>query len=75
MTNKKPIKKVEVLESSLEAIADHVAVIAEVGKMIKNSRLKERAILLLLKDATGLSMTDISRVLDALPKLEMKYLK
>lgn len=59
----------------LELLAEHVAKLASIGKQLKASKLKERLILLLLKDMTGISMTDIGEVLKALPKLEQRYLK
>jgi len=76
MTKKiKERKKVEVFEDNLSALADHVAAVAEMGKMIANSRLTRRAIVLLVKDMTNMTYADIDRVLDALPLLEKKYLK
>lgn len=66
-----PIKIVgeENLDVPMELIASHIVRLAEVGSSLRGSRLKERAILLLLKDLTSLSMSDIERVLKALPRL------
>lgn len=69
-------KTVEVLEENLEALADNVAVISEIGKMIEKSRLTEHAIILLIQNSTtGVNQTQIRTVLNALPKLEQEYLK
>lgn len=68
-------KQVLVLEKNLEALADNVAVISELGKMIEKSRLQENAIILLLQHMTKVNKRDIMLVLSALPKLEQEYLK
>ena len=74
--SKKENKEVKVLEDSLEALADNVAVISEIGKMIKKSRLTEYAIVLLIQHCTtGVNQTQIRTVLSALPRLEEEYLK
>lgn len=75
MKRKTEIEQVQVRKDSLESMAEHIAALSAIGHMLKNSRLKERTILLLLKDETNLSMHYIKKVLDALPKLEDKYLK
>ena len=64
-----------VLASSLQAMADNIAKVSEVGRAIKNSRLKEAAILTLMKDLTGEPKATIKKILDALPELEKQYLK
>ncbi len=71
----KPELKVEVLQSSLEAMADNIAKISVIGKQLENSELSQRAILLLIKDITKQDMYQIDMVLKALPKLESVYLK
>jgi len=68
-------EKVEVLAESLEALADNIAMLSEIGKMMQKCRLKRRTIHLLLKDATGLPMHQIKKVIDALPLLEKEFLK
>lgn len=59
----------------VESIADEVEILANAMKQLNNSRLSDRMILLLLKDATGLRMGDIKKVLKALPNLSKWYLK
>lgn len=68
-------KMISVRADSLKAMADNVEIIARAGRDISHSRLGKRAVLLLLGDMTGLSMTAIERVLNALPQLEKTYLK
>lgn len=68
-------EKVEVLKENLDALADHVAVLSEIGKMIEKSRLKQKTLILLLQQMTKLPQRDIMLVLDALPKLEQEFLK
>jgi hypothetical protein len=58
----------------MELIASHIARLAEVGNYLRASRLKERVIVLLLRDLTGLSLVDIEKVLKALPRLR-EFLK
>lgn len=74
MVKKQP-EKVQVNADSLEAIADHVAALSEIGKMIKNSRMKMHTICLLVKNMTGIKLEDVERVLNALPELEKRFLK
>ncbi len=64
-----------VLASSLESLADNIAKVSDVGRALKNSRLKQEAVLVLLKASTGESKETIKRILDALPDLERQYLK
>lgn len=72
---KKQPEMKSVLADSLESMADNIAKVAEVGATIKNSRLKEKAVLVLLKDLTGESQATIKKILDALPELERQYLR
>lgn len=76
------MKKIKVIQPEkkedqipLEILATHIRDVAELGRKINNSKLSRRAICVLMHDATGLSMTIVSQVLDALPQLEKKYLK
>lgn len=62
------------VEVPIEIIATHIARLADLGERLKNSGLKERAVVLLLKDLSGLSMVDVERVLRALPRLR-EFLK
>lgn len=72
--------KVEQKDASAEPIplvifAESVRELSKAGKALNSSPLKHRAILLLLKDMTGLPGGDIDKVLSALPLLEKEYLK
>ena len=58
---------VEELEKAIMAIGAGM-------RKLNNSRLTEPAILVLLRDATGLSMTTIKEVLIGMQRLERKYL-
>ena len=74
--SKEDKKTVEVMEDSLEALADNIAELSKVGKAIKNSRLSERGIIHMLSGIIpNLYKHQIKTVLDALPELEEKYLK
>jgi hypothetical protein len=62
-------------ELLLEALAENIEKVAAAGLSLKNSRLSERAILLLLSDASGTRMAACRQVLDALPLLKDCYVK
>lgn len=62
-------------ELPLEMLVEHIERISNIGHSIKNSRIKQRAVVLLLKDMTGMNIGDIERILDALPRLESEFLK
>jgi len=62
-------------EVSIEILAQSIEAIAKFGKELKNSRLKEKTILILIQSVTGLARADIKAVLDALPQLEAEFLK
>lgn len=59
---------VEILAKSIQEISDGV-------RKIRQSRLNERALVVLLKDATNLSKTDILKVMNSLETLDRMYLK
>jgi hypothetical protein len=59
----------------LEIIAQDIAKLAQVGRNIAASRLKQKTILILLSHFTGLGQHNIKTILDALPQLEKTYLK
>jgi len=65
MDNPEPV---EIIAKSIMDLSDGFA-------KIQAGKLNRRALLLLLKDATGLPMSDIGKVLDAIPKLKELYLK
>lgn len=71
---KTSIKKIEVQGVTDELVAA-IQNISTAMQVLKNSRLSERALILLLRDATGLSLRDIKKVLEALPNLEKWYLR
>lgn len=78
MPKNKPEIKVTTKEEAmpdLEILAEHIKQLSELGKKLKNSKLKENTILLLIKDHTGIPKHQIKRILDALPELEKIYLK
>ncbi len=66
--NEKDPEPIELIAKSIIEIADGFA-------KINASKLNRRALLILLKDSTNLSMGDIGKVLDAVPKLKEMYLK
>jgi hypothetical protein len=59
----------------LDAMAEHIEKLSRAADALKTSRLREKTILVLLKDMTGMAQRDIKLVLDALPLLERHYLK
>jgi len=61
-----------------EMFAPIVTAIQDVSEAFKNlqaSKVKERVILLLIRDQTNLPLTDIQQVLNAAANLKSKYLK
>lgn len=69
------VKRNEENPEPMEIIAKSIIDIAAAFKKLENSRLQSRAILLLLKDATGISMGEIDKVLKAAANLEKTYIK
>jgi len=58
----------------LEVIAKSIIDISDAFKKLGQTRLKRRVILLLIKDHTGVSFSEIEKVLDAATKLKDIYL-
>lgn len=58
----------EILAESIQAIADGM-------RKIRQGRLNDRALTVLLKDATGVPLYEIKRVLDGIEGLSDTYLK
>jgi hypothetical protein len=58
-----------------ERIAQSVQRISDVGRSLAESGLSRRAVLVLLHDATNVSMRDLKCVLDALPNMATWYLE
>lgn len=54
---------------AVEILAESIEKIAEAADRMMNAGLTKRAILVLLRDQTGLGMREIERVLDALSDL------
>jgi hypothetical protein len=74
------MKKISVTQNNenpiaTEILAESIVEISKAMKQIKSSRLNERALLVLLKDATALNFNEIKRVLDSLETLEDMFLK
>jgi len=65
----------DLLEINLEEIAQDIQELSKIGEKLKNSRLNERAVILLIQSETKLPKRDIKYVLDTLPQLEKLYLK
>jgi hypothetical protein len=61
----------------LEVLAASIIEVAAAYKKLDQSRLKRRVVVLLIKDLTqnNVSITDIERVLDAVPLIADKYIK
>lgn len=58
-----------------EILATAVKELAQGVKKLRASPLNDRAIILLLHDATGISKRDIQTMLDSMENLERTYLK
>jgi hypothetical protein len=71
MSNKNLITEDEMFEPIVTAIQE----VSDAFKKLQNSKVKDRVILLLLKDSTGLNLSDIEQVLKAAANLKIKYLK
>lgn len=76
-TNKQTItvKSDEQNPEPLELIAQSIIEVADAFQKINNSRLKRRAVVLLLKDMTNLGVREIELILDCAPKLKDYYTK
>lgn len=61
-------------EVPAEIIAQSIKRIADSTRRMRGSGLTQRAILALLKDATGMNKSEIERVLTGLESLEKLYL-
>jgi hypothetical protein len=59
----------------IEILATAVTEIARAFKKINEGPLKRKALLVLLKDSSGVPMNQITRVLDSLTDLERNYCK
>ena len=64
-------------EVSTEILANSIVAISEGMRAIRRGRLNERALLILIKDATGhnVSMKNIKDVISAIENLQKLYVK
>jgi hypothetical protein len=62
-------------EIPVEILAQSIADISAGMKKLKASKLNDKALVLLIQDASKVSKTDINSVLEALENLERIYLK
>jgi len=69
------IKTNEESPEPVELIAQSIIDISDAFEKIQKSRLSERALLILIKDACGVSLHDIKIVLNTVPKLKHLFLK
>lgn len=60
---------------SLELLATSIIELSEGVKKLLSSRITRNAIVVLLKDSTGLSARDINNVLEAVENLKKAYTK
>ena len=71
MSNKNQITEDQMFEPIVTAIQE----VSDAFKKLQNSKVKDRVILLLLRDSTNLPLADIEAVLKAAANLKSKYLK
>jgi hypothetical protein len=62
-------------DEMFEPIVTAIQEVSDVFKKLQASKVKERVILLLIRDSTNLPLTDIQQVLNAASQLKSKYLK
>lgn len=78
MRNKKPQEEQPAKPPiDVDALADAIKSLSDGAKKMHAGRLGKRAIIILLHDACGGSVTktDVERVLDAMPELEKRFLR
>lgn len=79
MKTKKPVKVIvhqdPEKEIPVEILAKSISDIAKGMKQISESRLSKRALMLLIRDSSNVSLGEIERVLKSLDSLERVYLK
>lgn len=63
------------MPESIEVIARSVIEVSEAMKKIRNGKLKDRALILLIQDVSKVTQTDIKKVLDACEVLASVYTK
>lgn len=62
-------------DEMFEPIVTAIQEVSDAFKKLQASKVKERVILLLIRDQTNLPLTDIQQVLNAAANLKSKYLK
>ena len=67
------IKTVEVASDSLEALADNIDLLSQAIVRLESGKLNRRAILILLKHDTNISMRQIEEIFSAIKSLPDKY--
>lgn len=73
---RKEMKQVcEELETTLDVIVADIMQISEGMKKLSKSRLKPDIVYLLVSRASGVNMTEVKMVMEALPHLEEKFCK
>lgn len=60
---------------NINQIADAIKAVADAARTLNASRLRRRAIVILIRDSVNVSIMDIENVLDAAENLSNKYLK
>ena len=69
------VKKDEKNPEPVEVIAKSIIEISRGFQKMKDSRLNQRAIILLIKDLSGVQMGEIEKVLNAAASLEKWFIK
>lgn len=62
-------------QTTADAMADSITALAAGMKELRGGRLTDKAVVLLLHHASGVSQRDIRLVLDSLASLETTYLR
>lgn len=65
----------EEIQSAIELVVENICSISYVSQQMRDGGLTERAIVLLLRDMTQVSIENIELILRALPRMGEKYLK
>ncbi len=77
--SKKPLKhphiKVQHGDEPFEVVAASIVKLADGFQAMIDSGLTQRAIILLLHDATGVNKKEIVKILEAAPKLAERYVR
>ena len=63
------------LEENLEKISNEIKKLQVVGEALSKSELNEKTIIWLLSRASGVSQTDVRKIMDTLFELESIFLK